>query len=149
MAGSVSTQSVQWDCLVFVAEFFEWESGMNTLQSETFNFAQILHWLARAMSVVSIFILLLFVVGEGFNPLALRAREWTLMIFFPIGVIAGMAVAWGREGLGGAITVVSLIAFYLTHLLFSGGFPRGWAFVAFASPGFLFLAQWLFTRDAG
>jgi len=35
------------------------------------------------------------------------------------------------------------------HLLFGGGFPRGWAFVAFASPGFLFLAHWLFMRDAG
>ena len=122
---------------------------MNSFQAETFNFAQILHWVARSLSVVSIFVLLLFVVGEGFNPAALRSREWALMIFFPIGVIAGMAVAWSREGLGGAIAVVSLIAFYLMHLLFSGGFPRGWAFVAFASPGFLFLAHWLFTRDAG
>jgi hypothetical protein len=122
---------------------------MNTHQSGAFNFAQILHWLARALSVISILILLLFVVGERFNPAALRSREWILMIFFPIGVIAGMAVAWGREGLGGAITFVSLVAFYLTHFLFTGGFPRGWAFVAFASPGFLFLAHWLFTRDAG
>jgi hypothetical protein len=121
---------------------------MNAFQAETLNSGQILHWLARALSIVSIFVLLLFVVGEGVNPAALRSREWILMIFFPIGVIAGMAVAWGREGLGGAITVVSLIAFYLTHLLFSGGFPRGWAFVAFASPGFLFLAHWLLTRDA-
>ena len=122
---------------------------MNSFQAETFNFAQILHWVARSLSVVSIFVLLLFVVGEGFNPAALRSREWALMIFFPIGVIVGMAGAWSREGLGGAIAVVSLIAFYLMHLLFGGGFPRGWAFVAFASPGFLFLAHWLFTRDAG
>lgn len=120
---------------------------MNTFQSDTFNFAQFLNWLARALSIVSIFVLLLFVVGEGVNPAALRSREWALMIFFPLGVIAGMVVAWGREGLGGAITVVSLIAFYLAHLLFSGGFPRGWAFAAFASPGFLFLAHWLLTRD--
>jgi hypothetical protein len=122
---------------------------MNPLQSETFNFAQILHWLARSLSVVSIFILILFVIGEGFNPAALRSKEWILMIFFPIGVIVGMAVAWRREGLGGAIAVVSLIAFYLAHLLFSGEFPRGWAFLAFASPGFLFLGLRLFTRDAG
>jgi hypothetical protein len=60
-----------------------------------------------------------------------------------------MAVAWSREGLGGAIAVVSLIAFYLAPLLLIDGFPRGWAFVAFASPGFLFLAHWVYTRDAG
>jgi hypothetical protein len=121
---------------------------MNALQAETSNFAQILQWLARGLSIVSIFVLLLFFIGEGFNPAALRSREWVLMIFFPLGVVAGMAIAWRREGLGGAITVVSLIAFYLTHLLFSGGLPRGWAFVAFASPGFLFLAHWLLARDA-
>jgi hypothetical protein len=68
---------------------------------------------------------LLFVVDGWFNPAALRSREWILVIFFPIGVITGMAVAWRRDGLGGAITVVSLIAFYLKHLLFSGGFSRG------------------------
>jgi hypothetical protein len=101
------------------------------------------------LQVVSIFVLLLFVFGEGFNRAALRSREWILMIFFPIGVTAGMAVAWCREGLGGAITLASLIAFYLTHLIFSGGFPRGWAFLAFASPSFLFLAHWLFTRNTG
>jgi hypothetical protein len=85
---------------------------MNTFQSETFNFALFLQWLARALSVVSALALLLFVVGEGVNPAELRSREWVLMIFFPLGVIAGMAVAWRREGLGGAITVVSLISFY-------------------------------------
>jgi hypothetical protein len=88
---------------------------MNAFQAETFNFAQILQWLARALSVVSVFVLLLFFIGEGFNPAALRSSEWLLMLFFPIGVVVGMAIAWRREDLGGAITVVSLIAFYLTH----------------------------------
>ncbi len=120
---------------------------MNTLQAETFNFAQILQWLARALSIASVFILLLFFIGEGFNPAALRSREWVLMLFFPIGVVVGMAVAWRREDWGGAITIVSLIAFYLAHFLFSGGFPRGWAFAAFALPGFLFLAHWLLARN--
>jgi hypothetical protein len=121
---------------------------MNALQAETFNFAQILPWLARALSLVSLFVLLLFFVGEGFNSAALRSREWVLMLFFPLGVAAGMAIAWWREGLGGAITVASLIAFYLTHFLLGSGLPRGWAFVAFASPGLLFLAHWLIARDA-
>jgi hypothetical protein len=120
---------------------------MNTLQAETFNFAQVLQWLARVLSLLSVFVLLLFFIGEGFNPGALRSKEWVLMIFFPFGVVAGMVVAWRQEGAGGAITVVSLIAFYLIHFLLGSGFPRGWAFFAFASPGLLFLAHWLLTRD--
>lgn len=119
---------------------------MNTLQAKAFNFAQTLQWLARGLSVVSIFVILLFFIGEGFNPAALRSKEWVLMIFFPIGVVAGMAIAWWKEGLGAAITITALLAFYVAHYLFAGDLPRGWAFVTFALPGFLFLAHWRLSQ---
>jgi hypothetical protein len=48
--------------------------------------------------------------------------------------------------LGGAITVASLAAFYLVDWLMSSSFPRGFAFVVLAVPGFLFLLCWLWTR---
>ena len=66
-------------------------------------------------------------------------RELLLFVFFPLGFCVGMVVAWWREGLGGGITVGSLAAFYLVDRLVSSSFPRGWAFVALALPGFLFL----------
>jgi hypothetical protein len=119
---------------------------MDNLQTKTSDYAQILKWLARIASLISAFILLLFFVGEGFNPAKLRAGEWVLMICFPLGVLAGMAIAWRRELVGGVITVACLAAFYAVNFLISGGFPRGWAFLAFSFPGFLFLAHWLLTR---
>lgn len=122
---------------------------MSAIHHQTMNLTAVLQWLARGLGVASVLTLLLFFIGEGFNPAALRLNEWVLMIFFPLGVIAGMVIAWWREGLGGGITIASLVAFYVAHLLLSGGLPRGWAFAAFASPGVLFLAYRLVAGHQG
>jgi len=58
-----------------------------------------------------------------------------------------MALAWRWEGLGGGITVASLAAFYLVQRLMTSSFPRGFALVALAAPGFLFLLCWLWARS--
>ena len=108
---------------------------------------RILRWSARVSSILAVGVVLLFAFGEGLNLLHFTARELILFVFFPVGVCLGMVVAWRREGLGGGITVASLAAFYLVDRLSSSGFPRGFAFVAFAAPGFLFLLCWLWARS--
>ena len=60
-----------------------------------------------------------------------------------------MIVAWRREGIGGSITVASFLAFYLIHLLTAGKFPKGWGWLTFAAPGFLFLLCWYWSRKIG
>lgn len=101
------------------------------------------HWLARISSIISIGIILLFFIGEGFNPVKLVLREWVGFLFFPLGIAVGMIVAWRREKLGGIITISSLLLFYGVHFLFSGELPRGWAWFIFSSPGILFLmSEW-------
>ena len=108
-----------------------------------------IRWAARAGSIMSIVILLLFIIGEGFNPTRITPRECVGLLFFPFGVMAGMAIAWWSEWLGGAISVASLLAFYLVYgLLLSDRFPGGGYFIVFAAPGFLFLTHWALSRDA-
>jgi len=60
--------------------------------------------------------------------------------------MAGMIIAWWKEGLGSAVTLGSLLGFYLVYGYLLRNHIGGWAFVAFASPGFLFLLHWL-LRD--
>jgi len=107
-----------------------------------------LRWSARVLSILAVGVVLLFAFGEGLNLSNFTARELVLFVFFPLGVCLGMAVAWRWEGLGGGITVASLVSFYLVHHLMSSRFPRGFAFVVLAAPGFLFLMWWLFSRLA-
>jgi len=107
----------------------------------------VLRWSARVLSILVVGVLLLFVIGEGLNLSHFTARELALFAFFPVGICLGMALAWRWEGLGGGITVASLAAFYLVQRLTSSSFPRGFAFVALAAPGFLFLLCWLWARS--
>ena len=65
--------------------------------------------------------------------------------FFPTGVIIGMAVAWWKEGVGSLVTLGSLLAFYVVYGYLMRNHLGGWAFVVFASPGFLFLLHWLLS----
>ena len=105
---------------------------------------QIVRWIARVWMIASLVLILAFVVGERSFPGTLT--EWLGFAFFPVGILVGMFVAWWREGTGGAITVGSLVVFYLVHSATSGVFPRGVAWLAFAAPGFLFMFCWYRSR---
>ena len=103
-------------------------------------------WAARILSIASMGLLLMFAVGEGLSFAHFKAVELVQFLFFPVGICVGMIVAWWMEGLGGGIAVVSLLVFYSINFAAKGTFPRGWAFLAFAAPAFLFLANWFFAR---
>ena len=103
----------------------------------------VIELLARVGSIASITLLVLLFMGEAFHPSEISSDEWAGLLFFPIGVTIGMIVAWWKEGLGSAVTLLSLLAFYLVYGFVLRNHIGGWAFIAFASPGFLFLLHWL------
>ncbi len=105
-----------------------------------------LRWVARILSILCVAVLLLFLFGEAdlSEPVRLSAGEVLQMLFFPVGIVAGMVVAWRREALGAAIIAGSLLVFYVLNFLFAHRLPEGFWFLIFASPGLLFgLAWWL------
>jgi hypothetical protein len=120
---------------------------MYTSLSQPFFWLHGLRWLARILSLASIGILLLFLIGEGFNPAAVRFKEGALLAFFPLGVVFGLAIAWWREGLGGAITAGSLLAFHLAHLLLRRQVATGLGFRDLCLTRQQFLAYWLLPRS--
>ena len=114
-------------------------------------FAVFVRWTARILSILSIGILLLFLIGEGdfSEPIRLTTEELIGLLFFPLGVVVGMVVAWRWEGIGAAIGIGSLLAFYLFHFAMRQKFPSGPFFLIFALPGFLFGLSWLLSRNRG
>lgn len=110
------------------------------------NFNEVLsglRGLARIWSLLSIILLFLFFVGEDIQIAKIAPQEWLGLLFFPVGITLGLLIAWRKEGLGGAITMISLLAFYFVYgLLLRGSFPQGWAFGMFAAPGLLYLIVW-------
>jgi len=59
-----------------------------------------------------------------------------------------MILAWWKEGVGGSVTVGSLLVFYAIHLATARTLPKGWAWLVLAAPGFLFLLCWYRSREA-
>ncbi|MFH0953145.1 MAG: hypothetical protein V1873_02320 [Verrucomicrobiota bacterium] len=106
----------------------------------------VIGWIARVLSVLGVGIILVFMIGEGFNPAHMTAREMLLSLFFPVGVCIGMIVGWFSEGLGGLITALSLVLFYVVNYAQRGHFPSERFSLLFSSGGLLFLVSWLYTR---
>jgi hypothetical protein len=106
------------------------------------NTTRMLRVIARVCSVGSLVIILAFATSGGGAP---TPSEWVALAFFPVGVLLGLAMAWYHEGVGGAVAVGSLLAFYL-WMTFVGRTPSGPYFFLIAAPGFLFLASWLIGR---
>ncbi len=113
------------------------------------NLVKILRLIARIWSLLSIgFILAIFIgealSGEGVWP---TSAEWLGLALFPSGVLFGLVVAWWREGIGGAVALLSLAGFYLWMWLQNGRLPEGPFFVLVAAPGLLFLICSLLDRS--
>lgn len=124
------------------------EENMFPNRNDERTVEQALHWSARVLSLVSTMVIVLFLVGERFEISRIAAREWVGLLLFPLGVIVGFAVAWWKEAIGAAITIACLLGFYLVYgLVLNGRINQGWAFLIFASPGFLFLLSWLRSRS--
>lgn len=105
-------------------------------------------WTARIWSVASSLLLLAFVFG-GREHLRFTTAEAIAFLFFPIGVIAGFFIAWRRELAGGLVTVGSLALFYLLMFARSNRWPAGPYFLLFATPGFLYVVDALFSARRG
>lgn len=119
---------------------------MSAIRTQT-NWTMLsLRWIARAGSILSILLLLLFFFGEEFHPAKITLKQWVGLIFFPTGVVAGMIIAWWKEGVGAGITLVSLLTFYGVYGFLLGSPLNGW-FIVFASPSFFFLLYWFLSRS--
>ena len=103
----------------------------------------VIELLARVTSIASITFLILLFMHEPFRPSEISPNEWAGLVFFPIGIMIGMVIAWWKEGVGSVLTIVSLIGFYVVYGYLLRNHIGGWWFILFASPGFLFLVHWL------
>lgn len=98
-----------------------------------------LRWTARIWSLASILFLLFIFIGESIsNPILPQGTEWIMMLFFPVGVLAGLLISWRNERIGGLLTIASLIAFYIVEWAATGNLAGGPWFALVAFPGLLF-----------
>ena len=118
---------------------------MSTSKATTNPLLTAVRWTARILSILVIGIFLLMFFGEGFDPAKVKPNEWLMLIFGPFGLMVGMILGWWKEGLGGAITIVSFFGAMLVGD-YSGSGATNMAICS--APGFLFLFAWLLSNPA-
>jgi hypothetical protein len=118
---------------------------INDSSAEPSGLNRTIRWIARGWSIASIGFVLLILVGELVYPHAPAPTEFRDLLglfLFPFCTCLGMILAWRWEGLGGTITIGSLLAFYAALRIMDGRFPGGPFFALVAAPGLLFLFSW-------
>lgn len=99
-----------------------------------------LRWVARFWAAASLLFVLAIVVGEfSSESTDMTASEVIGLLCFPVGVAFGLLIAFRYERAGGWVSVTSLLAFYVWHLVVAGRFPGGPWFALVAAPGAIYI----------
>jgi hypothetical protein len=111
------------------------------------NTVKTLRWTAKIASLLSIGVLVLFAVGEPGDPSLITREQLVGLAFFPIGLVLGLIIAWWKEVAGAVVALASVSAFYLVYGALLGNNVSSWAFLIFAIPAFLFLLDWIISKN--
>jgi len=105
-------------------------------------------WIARTWSILSLLFVSAFFLGEVLSGAGPKPTPIELvgLLLWPIGVTAGLVVAWFHEALGGLLATGFLIAFCLWNVLVSGRMPQSLFFYFIAAPALIFLLAAFLSR---
>ena len=120
-------------------------SGLLQMQTAAI-LAGVLRWTARVVGSLIIVYVLLHVIGNGIPSLrGLTAEEAVLWGGFVLS-IAGFAMIWRWELVGGIVAVAGIAIFYAVEFINSGSFPGGWVLPLFFLPGLCSITCWMVER---
>ena len=101
----------------------------------------VIRWMARVLATLLVAMVVMFLVGEGVDPAALRPVDWTGMAALAL-LCAGLLLGWKREVAGGGLALAGLAAMYAIEVAVNGHPLRGWTWP-------MLRRSWLFhTRTA-
>jgi len=106
-----------------------------------------LRWCTRILGVLVVGLFLLFIAGDGFDPLKLTSFEIPLVLALFIA-LTGMLLLWRRELLGGVMVIGGMISFYSINFVASGRLPSGFVFPVCFVPGILAVVCWWTARKS-
>ena len=104
-----------------------------------------LHWIGRILGVLLVGLFLIFMIGQGFNPLRLNGTEIALASALFVA-LAGMLLIWRQELIGGTMVLAGMLAFYSINFGASGRLPGGSVFPLCFVPGIVALVCWCKRR---
>jgi hypothetical protein len=118
---------------------------MRSLPVPLFHLEAGVRWTARVLATLLVGLVLVILVGEGFNPFKLKPVEATQMTFF-LAACTGLVVAWRWPLIGGTMATGGMILFFADEFAATARFPTGLVFYLMLLPGILFLLSGILRR---
>jgi hypothetical protein len=116
------------------------EVAMRSLHVSMFDLEVGLRWAARLLAAIIVSLVVVVLIGEGFDLLKLKGLEPVEMAFFWIACI-GMVVAWRWQVIGGALSLGGMILFFIVEFTIRGGLTKAPFLYLMLLPGILFLVD--------
>jgi hypothetical protein len=112
---------------------------MNTGLVSPWRLTRVVAWSARITSLLLLGLVIVIFIGEGGPPNVFRQPPPVQLEFASLGLmLIGLVLGWIREGVGGLLVLLGLVAFNTVELAVNSR-PALGAFPLFAVPGVLFL----------
>jgi hypothetical protein len=121
---------------------------METIIQKRPVWLKIIRWTARIIAVLFAIILFFSFTVEDMNPLSINPQDYfflSLWVLIPIGYLIGL---W-KEGLGGLISVVSILTLIIILLTREGHYYSFYFYLTlsiFLIPSILYLIYWYFNK---
>jgi uncharacterized membrane protein len=111
-----------------------------------------MRWTARILGTLMVAFVLLFAIGtiiEGSRKQGPGLDVYTIIVFIVWGTgLAGLILAWWKEGLGGIISSVCFIVFNILAAVSPvPGSSYSFVLLLFMIPSILFLSCWWMERN--
>lgn len=127
-------QSLAAESLAAVRRWWRRKAHVSTTSARTLALPGWLHalkWVSRVGSVAVVAILIPFAFSGGSRPTGV---ELAGVLMFPIGLVAGFAISWWREGVGAVVSLTSVVGIYVLLSVMKGAVTGGPYFALLALP---------------
>lgn len=113
------------------------------MNEEEMTFGIFIKLLAKYSSLAAFLIILMISFSKGYIPQSPSMDDLGLFLCFPVGVSVGLLVAMKYEGIGGLVTVTSIVIFYAFNSYLWGSYPKENYYLFLSSPAVLSLISCL------
>ncbi len=120
----------------------------NIKNSQSFDLNFVLRWTARISGALLFVFWALLLAKEGFGKFTFSSNSENILITCQIITFLGLGLIWFNELLGGILSILGMLAFYLINFLASNELPAAALLLLFYIPGILALISWRMKRKA-
>ncbi len=113
------------------------------MNDEEMTLGLFIKFLAKYSSILAVLFIVMISFNKGHIPQSPSMDDLGLFLCFPVGVSTGLLLALKYEGIGGLVTITSIVIFYAFNSYLWGNYPDESYYLILSFPSVLSLLSCL------